>query len=33
MESGVISINDLQTAQGTINPEVYQTKAQVKQLK
>ena len=32
MEQWSNSINDLQTAQGTINPEVYQTKAEVKQL-
>ena len=32
MEKWSNSINDLQTAQGTINPEVYQTKAEVKQL-
>ena len=32
MEKWSNSINDLQTAQGTINPEVYQRSAQVKQL-
>ena len=32
MEKWSNSINDLQTAQGTINPEVYQRTAQVKQL-
>ncbi len=32
MEQWSNSINDLQTAQGTINPETYQTKAEVKQL-
>ena len=32
MEKWSNSINDLQTAQGTINPEVYQTNAKVKQL-
>ena len=32
MEKWSNSINDLQTAQGTINPEVYQTSARVKQL-
>ena len=32
MEQWSNSINDLQTAQGTINPEVYQRSAQVKQL-
>ena len=32
MEKWSNSINDLQTAQGTINPETYQTKAEVKQL-
>ena len=32
MEQWSNSINDLQTAQGTVNPEVYQTKAEVKQL-
>ena len=32
MEQWINSINDLQTAQGTISPEVYQRSAQVKQL-
>ena len=32
MEKWSNSINDLQTAQGTISPEVYQRSAQVKQL-
>ena len=32
MEKWSNSINDIQTAQGTINPETYQTKAEVKQL-
>ena len=32
MEKWSNSINDLQTAQGSINPEVYQRTAQVKQL-
>ena len=32
MEKWSNSINDIQTAQGTINPEVYQRSAQVKQL-
>ena len=33
MEKWSNSINDLQTAQGTINPEVYQKSALVKQLR
>ena len=32
MEKWSNSINDIQTAQGSINPEVYQTSARVKQL-
>ena len=32
-KNGVTSINDLQTAQGSIDPETYQTSAQVFQLK